>query len=317
LQVIIDNRKYPILKPLEEELKKYAGGVTLDYILSTNNSYKEEAKKRVNKILKDEELESYDKIKESVLVFYTTLYLVAALDSELLKKKFVEKEAELMGKSLVNEKEETLLAIAKYLNSLSDRFPGLSELRINPENLLIKRKEKSKTLIVPFKFSMNFVDYLEVTKEIRKEDEGFSLSTKILKDGKVFLTKEEVSKIIAYKIRDLLYEAVNIKYESIPEEVKKMAEELNGRRTPPCILNLLRKKELNIIETSVLVTYFIDIGDDKNAEKFSKDLAKRLREDKRTKYIIYSCNKMKQQGLCVASCNVLNPLQLYYGVQLL
>jgi len=313
LQVVIDYRKYPILKPLEEELKKYAGGVTLDYILSTDNYYKEEAKKRVNKILRDEELETYDKVKDSILVFYATLYLVAALDNELLKKKFVEKEAELIEKSLLDEKEEVLLEIARYLNNLSDRFPELSMLKINQENLSIKRKENKKTLTVPFKFSMHFVDYLKVTKELRKENEDFSLSTKILKGGKVFLTKEEVSKIIAYKIKDLLYELVNIKYESIPEEVRKMAEELKGRKTPPCIQVLLRKKELNEIETSVLVTYFIDIGDYKNAERFSEDLAKKYRGDKKTKYIVYSCNIMKELGLCIDSCGTSNPLQHYYG----
>jgi len=310
LQVFIDYRKYPILKPLEDELKKYAGGVTLDYILSTDNSYKEEAKKRVNKILKDQELEPYDKIKDSILVFYTTLYLVAALDNELLKKKFIEKETELIEKNLLNEKEETLLEIARYL---SNRFPDILKINFYSENLLIKYKEKRKILTVPLKFSMNFIDYLKATKEIRKENESFSLSTKILKEGKVFLTKLEVTKIIAYKIKDLLYEALNIKYESIPDEVKKMAEELNGRRTPPCILNLIKKKELNAIETSVLVTYFIDIGDYKNAERFSEDLAKKYYGDKKTKYIVYSCNRMKELGLCVDSCGTSNPLQLYYG----
>jgi len=310
LKVFIDYRKYPILKPLEDELKKYAGGVTLDYILSTDNSYKEEARKRVNKILKDQELEPYDKIKDSILVFYTTLYLVAALDNELLKKKFVERETELIEKNLLNEKEETLLEIARYL---SNRFPDILKININSENLLIKYKEKRKILTIPLKFSMNFVDYLKGTKEIRKENESFSLSTKILKEGKVFLTKLEVTKIIAYKIKDLLYEALNIKYESIPDEVKKMAEELNGRRTPPCILKLLKKKELNATETSVLVTYFIDIGDYKNAERFTEDLAKKYYGDKKTKYIVYSCKRMKELGLCVNSCGTSNPLQLYYG----
>ena len=311
--MVVDYAKYPFLKPLEEELNKYAGGVTLDFILSTSNNIKEEAKKRVNKILKDEELEPYDKINEPVLVFYTTLYLVVALDNELLKKKFVEREAELIEKELKNEKEEVLLEIANYLNSLSDKFPELASLRINPENLLIKRKEKKKTLIVPFKFSMNFIDYLKVTKDIRKEDEDFSLSARILKDGKVFLTKDEVVKILTYKIKDLLYEAVNIKYESIPEEVKKMAEELKGRRTPPCIQALLNKKELGEVEKAVLVTYFLDIGDYKNAERFSEDLAKKYRGDKKTKYIVYSCSKMKELGLCVNSCGTSNPLQHYYG----
>ena len=313
------------MKPLEELLKRYAGGVTLDYILSTDNYIKEEAKKRVNKIFKDEELEPYNKINvknvdDPILVFYTTLYLVIALDNELLKKKFIEKETELVEKELKNEREETLIEITNYLNSLSEEFPDLMYLRINPEkqeDLMIKRKEKRKTLIVPFRFSMNFVDYLKATKELRREDESFSLSTRILKDGKVFLTKDEVARIVAYKIKNMLYETTNVRYENIPEEVRKMAEEMKGKRTPPCIQNLLNKKGVSEIEKTVLVIYFIDIGDYKNAEKVSENLANKYRGDKKTKYVMYSCSRMKELGLCVTSCGTLNPLQHYYGKALM
>lgn len=301
---MIDDRKYPVLKPLDEELKsKYAGGVTLDFILSTYNRIKDRAKERVNKLLKGEELEPYTQIEEPVLVFYTTLYLVIAFDNALLKKKFVEKEVELMMKNLMEEDEDVLLEIVS-------RF---QDLKINKEKLIIKRREKRKTLIFAFSFSLHFVDYLKVTKELRKEDESFSLSRRILKDGKVFLTKDEVAKIVAYKIKDVLYEAVNVRYENIPEEVKKMADELKGRKTPPCIQSLMKKKGLNEIEKTVLVIYFINIGDYKSAEKISEELINKYQGDKKTKYILYSCTKMKKLGLCVTSCGTLNPLQHYYG----
>lgn len=302
MTAVIDYKKYPFLKPIEEELKKYAGGITLNDLLSSNSYYLEKAEERVKKILNNEELEPYEKIRDSVLVFYATLLLVAALKNELLKKKFVEKEAEVVEKKLSYETEETLLEIAKLLG-----------INVESENLLIKHKENRKVLTIPFKFSMSFIDYLKVTKEIRKENEEFSLSTKIMKDGKVFLTKQELIKIITYKIKDKLYEETTISDVVIPEEVKKKAEEMKGKRTPPCIQNLRRKKELNNVEISVLVTYYIDIGDYESAKKYSEELLKKYRGDKKTKYIVYSCNKMKELGLCVNSCNVLNPLQLYYG----
>lgn len=298
----IDFRKYPFLKSPEEELKRYAGGVTLNDLLTSGSYYLEKAKERIDKILNDKELDPYERIKDPVLVFYTTLYLVAALDSDLLKRKFLEKEVELIEKNLLNEDEETLLEIAKILG-----------VDVNHEDIQIRHKENKKILTIPFKFSMNFIKYIKITKEARRENDIFSLSSRILKDGKVFLTKDETSKILSYKVKDILYDSINVSDVSIPEEIKRFADELKGKKTPPCITNLLKKNEPNDIELSVLVTYFIDIGDEKNAERFSKDLTKRLREDKRTKYIIYSCNKMKQLGLCVASCNVLNPLQLYYG----
>jgi len=301
------------------------GGVVLDYIFFTDNYIKEEAKKRVNKILKGEELEPYNKINvrnidDTILIFYTTLYLVIALDNELLKKKFVEKEAELIEKELENEKEETLIEIINFLNGMNYEYLELTPLRIRQEkqeDLMIKRKEKRKSLIVPFKFSMNFIDYLKATKELRREDENFSLSTRILKEGKVFLTKDEVTKIIVYKIKNMLYEATNVRYENIPEEIRKMAEEMKGKKTPPCIQYLLNKKGLSEIEKTVLVIYFINIGDYKNAKEVSEDLINKYYGDKKTKYIIYSCSRMKELGLCVTSCGTSNPLQHYYGKTLM
>lgn len=300
---LIDFRKYPFLKPLEEELKRYAGGVTLNDLLS-NAYYLEQAKNRIDKILKEEDLEPYEKLKDPVLVFYTTLYLVSALGNETLKRKFLRKETVLIEKDLRNDNEETLIEISEILG-----------VKVKRENIQIKHREDKRTLIIPLNFSMDFISYLKLTKEIRKDYNNFSLPTKILKDGKVYLGKEEISKIITYKIKDVLYEMMNVSDISIPEAIRKFAEVLKGRKTPPCIINLIKKDEISDEELSILITYFIDIGDEKSIERFSKgkDLERKLRGDKKTKYIIYSCQKMKELGLCVSSCNVINPLQLYYG----
>ena len=300
MSAIINHKRYPFLKPLEDELKRYPG-ITLNDLLSINTYYLKTAMDRINKVLNNEELEPYEKIKDPFLVFYTTLYLIIALDNELLKKKFIEKETELFEKSLMDESEDVLLKISKFFN-----------IHINQDILPIKYKQR-KLHQMMFRFSMSFIDYLKETKWIRKEDESFSLSARILKDGKVFLTKQDVVKIISYKVKDYLYEALNIKLDVVPEEIRKIAEEFKGKRTPPCIQSLMKKKELNETEKTVLITYFIDTGDYEKMKRFSEDLIKKYQGDRKTKYIIYPCNKMKELGLCVASCNVLNPLQLYYG----
>ncbi|WP_168065366.1 DNA primase regulatory subunit PriL [Sulfolobus sp. S-194] len=302
--LILDFRKYPFLKPLEDELNKYAGGVSLNDLLVSGSYYLDQAKERIDKILKDKELESYDKIKDSVLVFYTTLYLVAALDNDILKKKFLDKESQMIEKNLLNESEETVVEIAKYLG-----------LNINYDNIEIKYKKNKKILSLSLKYSLNFIDFLKYTRELRKIDNKFSLASHILKDGKVYMTKEEIVKILVFQIRDKLMKMVNVSDVVIPEQIRKLADELKGRKTPPCILELKRKKELNNTELEVLITYYIDIGDEKSAIDLTKDenVIKKFKGDKKTKYIIYSCKKMKELGLCVASCNTLNPLQFYYG----
>lgn len=305
---IIDFRKYPFLKPLEEELKKYAGGVTLNDLLSSGSYYLEEAKKRIDKIIKDEELEPYEKIKDSVLVFYTTLYLVAALGNETLKRKFIERETSIWEEELKKENDEVVLEILKNI-----------EININSDTLDIKFKNGKKIMTITYKFSMNFIDYLKITRGLRKLDPSFSLSTHILKDGKIYLKKEEVAKILAYKIKENLEEMTEISEDTIPEQIKKYAEEIKGKKTPPCIKALIDKKSLTDIEKQILITYFIDIGLDENTilgkfnDESTKELIKKFKGDKKTKYIIYSCNKMRELNLCVANCNVLNPLQLYYG----
>ncbi|BFH74454.1 DNA primase regulatory subunit PriL [Sulfurisphaera javensis] len=301
---ILDFRKYPFLKPLEDELKKYAGGVTLNDLLSSENYYLEQAKQRIDKILKDQDLEPYDKLKDSVLVFYTTLFLVAALDSEILKRKFLDKETEIIEKNLLDEDEDTLLEISKLIG-----------LKIEKDKLELKYKENKKTLTKYLNFSVDFLNYLKYSKELRKKDNNFSLSTHILKSGKVYLNKEEIVKILVFQIKDRLYEMMNITDVTLPEQIKKFADEMRGRKTPPCISELLKKGNFNEEDLKILTTYYIDIGDERSALNLVKDenAIKRLKGDKKTKYIVYSCKKMKDLGYCVASCNVINPLQLYYG----
>ncbi|MEM3912081.1 MAG: DNA primase regulatory subunit PriL, partial [Saccharolobus sp.] len=71
-----------------------------------------------------------------------------------------------------------------------------------------------------------------------------------------------------------------------------------------------------------LITFYINIG--KSLSSISvimkkwdisnlEDLYKQYRGNKDTRYIVYSCKKMKELNLCVSNCNVKNPLQLYFA----
>jgi len=48
----------------------------------------------------------------------------------------------------------------------------------------------------------------------------------------------------------------------------------------------------------------MDIGDYESVKRTSEDLLKKYQEEKKTKYIIYSCNKMKELGLCLTSPHI-------------
>ena len=191
---IIDFRKYPFLKPLEEELKKYKGGLSFEKILTSDNYILQEAKKRVVAINTDAELTPYYRLIEPVLVFYTALYLVKLSQNELLKIKFVKKEAELFRNSLDSENEENLLAIAHDLG-----------IHILPENAMIERKVGRKTFAIQYRFSITIDKFLKYLISI--EDKLDSLITDP-DHIKVFLTKPMLVDILTIRIKELLYEMI-------------------------------------------------------------------------------------------------------------
>ncbi len=112
----------------------------------------------------------------------------------------------------------------------------------------------------------------------------------------------------------------------IPAEVKgKIIESL----FPPCIRSieetLLRGEHLSHHQRFALATFLLNIGASvdyvlglfKHSPDYNERIARYQIEHlagmrgSRKKYFVYSCEKMKTLGLCVAECGTLNPVQYY------
>jgi len=114
--MVLDVKKYPFIKSLEDELKKYGGGITLSDLLLNSTTLIDQAKDRIQKVKSGEELPHYVSYNEPVLVFYTTLLSLAILNDLRLIRKYAHIEAKQFKSLLQNENEENLLEITKLLD---------------------------------------------------------------------------------------------------------------------------------------------------------------------------------------------------------
>lgn len=298
---LIDYSKYPFLKSLEDELKKYGSSITIKDLLITSKEKLDEARSRIENVMKEKFNVPYSQLHgDTVLTFYLSLLILSALGSKILTEKFVENEVNVFKSQLMMEKPDVVVEIAKILG-----------INVNTDEIELREYQGKKIRSIRLPFAINFVEYLKYSKELRKRDEKFSLRKHVLQKGNVYLDKNELVDLITDRIRERIMNIIKqIQLTDVPEEIKKLADEIKGRKTPPCIMELMKKKEsLTQEEKKILLTYIIDIGAD------SRDFAPEeiVKETKKTRVIVYSCERLKELGLCVNNCGVKNPLQLYYG----
>ncbi len=122
----------------------------------------------------------------------------------------------------------------------------------------------------------------------------------------------------------------------LSSEEREVAERLKGEvredAFPPCIKqimdSLLRGEHLSHHQRFAIATFLLNIG---ASTDYVLDLMKHLPDyneriaryqvehlagirGSRKKYNVYSCDKMKTLGMCVAECGVKSPLQYYWRV---
>jgi len=307
---MIDIYKYPFLRNLEEELRKY-GNLKFSDIL--NSSIIELAKERLESIRRgDKKLRSYKEYgNKSILVFYTLVTIISLSQNERLKELFANVEAEHFIELLQHESEEVLLEFCNLLSIPIEK---------NSINLKIIKDNKSENLILPY--SIDVIKYLKIIKD--NKSENLRLYNQILHKGKVYINKEKILEIlkhmIAIKLKELIKPIV------VSKELEEIKEKLGIRTrkiTPPCMEEIRRKidknEELTEEEIKTYIVYLINIGYSKDSIRLIfqnrnvKDLENLIDNLRRKRYIVYSCTLMKKMGMCVSECNVRNPLQLYYS----
>jgi DNA primase large subunit len=300
---LISTDKYPFLKSFEEAIKDY-GGIKFYDIIATNGQVLNDAKERIKKILEDSNVESFKKYRNSSLVFYTEMLILAIMNDRRIIEKVLKKEAENFSKEISEESEDQFKELLKRL-----------KVPIEYKKIVYHNGNRK----IELTYAINFVSYLTLIRSL--SNSSLSLSQNILNKGYVYLDKKNVLGILKNIIYNRLYQSIKpISLSEIPETLKDLIIVKKGK-TPPCIEGLIRKKDKNFEEIKILIVYKMNTNNDLNSiinflkENGIQDAENSVKEifRKREKYILYSCRQMKEKNLCVAECGVKNPLQLYFG----
>ncbi|BDC19688.1 DNA primase regulatory subunit PriL [Acidianus sp. HS-5] len=302
---IVNTEAYPFRVSLEQVLSRF-GGLSFYDVISNNGDTIKEAKERINDIIKDKEIKHYKDTKNPQLLFYSVLLILSVLGDRKIAGKVCRKEAELFTEDLEKEDEENLLEMAKFL--------GIKVEKKKTEFHVTKGK-------VTLNYAIHFIDYLRLTKNLRKNS-NFSLSSRILKDGYVFIDRKTMLSLIKEVIYEKMINLVKpIPLSEIPDTIKDLLLLRKGI-TPPCISELFKKEKNNDEELKILTVYMIDTGSSSDSiltmlknkgVQNPEDFLNHFVKDRKTRYIIYNCDKLKKMNLCVSECGVRNPLQLYFG----
>ncbi|MCS7107934.1 MAG: hypothetical protein NZ911_00830 [Sulfolobales archaeon] len=346
--------KYPFIVSLHDHLRRlYGSDIPLTYILEYGNQRDiERAVIRVRSALKNLRYEPTNSEDVELSSFYIGLTISSILGRWYLYK-YVDVESRRSYEYLLGDSEDVIVKVAKSFG-IDLEFLG-SPRDVCGERVIIGYDNlTSKPKVHCFQFRMPITTYLTGISKLTTERK-WKLVNQYIKEGYVYLSKKEVSRLlqefIKHRLLNLIPDLSGIRLEgSINEAIIKLREEVPIQTSdssesykqslkvgdqiveaahPPCIrsmiLALQRNENLAHHQRFALATYFINIGADveqvvdlfRHAPDFNEKMTRYqvehlagLKGSKR-RYSMYSCDKMKSLGMCVAECGVKNPLTYY------
>lgn len=309
-----DLAKYPFLKETTEYVKK------LDFKIEdlTKPEFKnvlERAEERleeailyisVSRKMRNEEIE--------ILSFPAAIILAVATENSFIKKRYALAEAKQAYEDLKNESEEKILRFAQNFGW---------KLEIN------KPTKKPS-------FSLHFTDYLRNTTHLREKE--WKLVNHVLSNGRVYLRKDEVARLLQEEIRKHIEKRLEVKeaprfpldITERAEKIKQLATEKIGKTEmegfpkdvvqsafPPCIKALYNAassgRHLSHIGRFTLTSFLINIGMSPESVielfKSFSDYSERMtryqvehiagERGSRTRYTTPRCDTLKTHGVCI------------------
>ncbi|MFH1391764.1 MAG: hypothetical protein ABIH20_05620 [Candidatus Diapherotrites archaeon] len=263
---------------------------------------------------------SPDLLKNEILAFPASKILVSIIGRYELYRKFSELFSNSIFRNLEEEKNEVLIDLASELNlrfSLSD----------NPD----------------FFVELNVLDYLRPNLE----EPFMKLVNRELKEGKVFLTKNDFARLISIVVSQDIRESLPVPIKGIPKFFKTAAESIEKEFSqsirkrfsktdfgkvapesfPPCMSKLYSElaQGINVNHSGrfALATFLASVGMESekivgvfsNASNFNERTTayqvERIAGVKGKGYKSPSCDKMRSYNLCVSNCPVSHPIIFY------
>ncbi|MEM1574774.1 MAG: DNA primase large subunit PriL [Nitrososphaerota archaeon] len=308
--------KYPFLPKAREFVKNF--NLSLDKLsLPPYNNILERAIKRIKMAyyfgFVDEKLEN---LEIEILSYPVVLYLASVVNNPFLSKRISLAEAERIANFLINEDDKIIEFIGKNIFNL-DIFA-----------------EKNIIGNFIYDFSINVYHYIDFSSKMNAV--SWKLTNRILHQGRVFLFKREVVRILKSHIENHILSKINeFKGTSPPPSLNDIVNEIknllkehtplesftqikpNIKNFPPCIKNIYEKISLSEsvshfarftlvsflinlgVEIEKIITLFSQLGDfDEKMTKYQVEHIAGMRGGKK-KYIVPSCKTLKTHNLCI------------------
>jgi len=313
-----DYAKYPFLKAAAEYMRMQDLKIqdltdpSLEIILKRAEERLEEA--ILYTIVSENPLPNED---VEIMSFPVATMLAIATRDSFIKKRYALAEANRAYENLKEEPEEKLLQVAQ-------NFGWKLALNITPN--------------IPYRFSLGFVDYLRNTTHLREKQ--WKLVNRILCDGKVYLSKEETTRLLKEEVRRHIEKRLELKeLPDFPPKIIEVAERIKNLSAakigktemggfpktivqiafPPCVKALYDAsssgRHLSHVGRFTLTAFLITAGmspeDVVELFKGFSDYSERLtryqvehiagERGSRTQYTPPSCDTLKTHGICVSS----------------
>jgi DNA primase large subunit len=306
--------KYPFLP----QTKEYIAGLQINLAeLGELPRIKNRAKERVSAtfdLVAHYSREPNKQFEIEIASFPVAVLYVEGIRERTLAERFALFEAKKAHEYLEDEKDDTILSIADSFNWDIHRAVG-----------------------TPYPFAMHFVNYLTNASEGRLvHDAKWKLVNRQLEKGQVYVTREEVCRLLEEEIRKYIEERTREELGKIPSDIQDDINEIKSKFTrmkphleefdqivraeeseyPPCVKNLFERatkgQHLSHVERFTLVTYLLHQGVSvdaivklfSNVSDFKEDKTRYQVEHlagqrgSRTAYKTYSCSTLKTHGVC-------------------
>lgn len=308
-----DMVKYPFLP----QTKEYIAGLEIGLAdVVENPSVRDRAKERIFAtfdLVAHYSEEPKKKFDIEIVSFPVAVLYVGGTSDKALAERFALFEAKQIHKYLESEKEDVILNIAAFF-----------EWDIH------------RTGHAP-SFAMHFVNYLSnATRGRLVHDARWKLVNRQVEKGQVYVTREEVCRLLQEEIRKHIEERVKEELGKIPRDIQDDIDEIKTEfaksrphleefdqiiraeesEYPPCVKNLFERatkgQHLSHVERFTLVTYLLHQGVSVDAIVTLFSNVSDFKEDKtryqvehlaglkgsRTAYKTYSCSTLRTHGVC-------------------
>jgi len=325
--------KYPVFKGVQ----RFVGNIMVeDFLKPENEHIVDRALERIRESLVSFSVGPQVDTREEFLSFPIAMMYVMKIKDRYLTSRYAHAEAIRMYDYLKKEGPNKLIQIA------GEQFDWEVKTLMKEE---IETEEgfSGRT----FDFKVYFVNYIDGAKKFKESE--WKLGNRIVKLGYVYVTQQQLARLLQNIILDTLLTKLNEKVDiQIPKELEDriseimdvlvrvkpnmggdMPEKVDENRYPPCIQNIMKKLRANInlshSERFAVTTFLINIGMDVDDimdlyETYSPDYRKDITayqvnflrgKDEEIRYSPPACKALKTQGLCTAECRVYHPLDFY------